>query len=197
MVTSEHCVVDNARAVRGHGSVPARPFPSVLRLLNSESAQALVGRNQRKGRGPLCGGDAGRGVPRPPLSAGAEAEPPAAGRGDQASPSGGPGSGRASRAAPRRRPGQAAGCRAIFTPDPVALVRGLLHLGTGEREAAALPAPGAWLQGRGCRGRGLGWLRGRGRRGVASGRGFGGGAARVPLVHSHGGTFSSFLKRKI
>lgn len=29
------------------------------------------------------------------------------------------------------------------------------------------------------------------------GRGFGGGAARVPLVHSHGGTFSSFLKRKI
>lgn len=104
----------------------------------------------------------------------------------------GPGSGRASRAAPRRRPGQAAGCRAIFTPDPVALVRGLLHLGTGEPEAAALPAPGAWLQGRG-----LGWLRGRGRRGVASGAWLRGGAARVPLVHSHGGTFSSFLKRKI
>lgn len=92
----------------------------------------------------------------------------------------GPGSGRASRAAPRRRPGQAAGCRAIFTPDPVALVRGLLHLGTGEREAAALPAPGAWLQGRGCRGRGLGWLRGRGRRGVASGAGLRGRGCSSP-----------------
>lgn len=100
----------------------------------------------------------------------------------------GPGSGLASRAAPRRRPGQAAGCWAIFTPDPVALVRGLLHLGTGEPEAAALPAPGAWLQGAWPRVAAGAWPRG---------RGFGGGAARVPLVHSHGGTFSSFLKRKI
>lgn len=89
MLTSEHFVIGNARAVRGHSYVRHALFLAFYDS-STESAQALVGRNQWKGRGPLHGGDTGcgpsrprtrhgatRGPSRPQLSAPSQGEPQA------------------------------------------------------------------------------------------------------------------------